>query len=72
METGRESLGLVAERNDAVLIGMDYPYDGPEPPLRGLRLVRALPALRRSAFATIEGGLLALDYLEDRDDVDQE
>jgi hypothetical protein len=69
VETGRESLRFVAERDDMVLLGMDYPLAGVEQ-LAGWDLVRALPALRADALATIEGAALGLTYLARRTDVD--
>jgi len=70
-ETGRESLDLIDERDDVLLLSMNYPYRGPLA-LKGFALLTALPTLRRMAFETLEGGLLALSYFSQRGDVDQE
>jgi hypothetical protein len=69
LETGRESLDLVDERSDLLLLSMNYPYEGPEA-LWGLNLVRGLPALRRTAAATLDASRLALAYLAGRADTD--
>ncbi|MFQ5882740.1 MAG: alpha/beta hydrolase [Candidatus Methylomirabilales bacterium] len=70
-ETGRESLDFIDERDDVLLLSMNYPYRGPLA-LQGFGLLRALPTLRRMAFETLEGSLLALSYFSQRADVDQE
>lgn len=65
--TGREALDLVEERDDVVVMSMNYPYEGErriEP--------TGLQKLRRTAFAALDGGVLAVDYLSARDDVDDD
>ena len=71
VETGRESLDLIDDRDDLLLVSMNYPRRE-ELALSGLGLVLAPYVLRRMAFDSLEGGLLALDYLSRRSDVDQE
>lgn len=70
-ETGRESLDLIDERDDLLLLSMNYPHQG-SLTLKGFGLLRAIPALRRMASGTLEGGFFALDYFSDHPDVDQE
>ena len=70
VETGRESLNLIDDRDDLLLVSMNYPRRE-ELALSGLGLVLAPYVLRRMAFDSLEGGLLALDYLSRRTDVDQ-
>ncbi|MBI4382286.1 MAG: alpha/beta hydrolase [candidate division NC10 bacterium] len=70
VETGRESLDLIDDRDDLVLVSMNYPRRE-ELALSGLGLVLAPYVLRRMAFDSLEGGRLALDYLSRRTDVDQ-
>lgn len=70
-ETGRESLDLIDERDDVLLLSMNYPHQGPLT-LKGFGLLRSLPAMRRMAAGTLEGGFFALDYFSERPDVDQE
>lgn len=70
VETGRESLDLIDDRDDLLLVSMNYPRRE-EMALSGLGLVLAPYVLRRMAFESLEGGVLALDYLSRRADVDQ-
>lgn len=69
IETGRESLVYIAERDDMVLLGMDYPFRGAEQ-LRGWDLVSELPELRETAFEALEGAALGVTYLSRRAGVD--
>jgi len=71
VETGRDSLDLIDDRDDLILVSMNYPH-GEAMALTGFGLLRAPFALRRMASETIEGGVLAIDYLSKRPDVDQE
>src|SRR3990172_550894 len=71
VETGRDSLDLIDDRDDLLLLSMNYPRRE-ELALSGLGLVLAPYVLRRMAFDSLEGGVLALDYLSKRTDVDQE
>jgi len=71
VETGRESLDLIDDRDDLLLVSMNYPRRE-ELALSGFGLVLAPYVLRRMAFESLEGGVLALDYLSRRTDVDQE
>ena len=70
LETGRESLDLIDDRDDLLLVSMNYPRRE-ELALSGFGLVLAPYMLRRMAFDSLEGGILALDYLSRRSDVDQ-
>jgi fermentation-respiration switch protein FrsA (DUF1100 family) len=70
VETGRESLDLIDDRDDLILFSMNYP-GGNDLRLSGASLLMAPFALRRIASETLEGGILALDYLSRRKDVDQ-
>ncbi len=71
IETGRESLDLIDNRDDLLLLSMNYP-GGHDLRLSGFSLLTAPFALRRIAFDALEGGVLALDYLSKRTDVDQD
>jgi fermentation-respiration switch protein FrsA (DUF1100 family) len=71
METGRESLDLIDDRDDLLLVSMNYPRRE-SLSLDGFGLLVAPYVLRRMAFESLEGGVLALDYLSMRADVDQE
>ncbi|MGH7410138.1 MAG: hypothetical protein ACREJ6_03620, partial [Candidatus Methylomirabilis sp.] len=71
VETGRDSLDLIDDRDDLVLLSMNYPR-AEAMGLTGLGLLLAPMALRRMASETLEGGVVAIDYLSKRPDVDQE
>jgi len=71
VETGRESLDLIDDRDDLVLLSMNYP-GGNDLRLSGPSLLMAPFTLRRIASETLEGGILALDYLSRRPDIDQD
>jgi hypothetical protein len=71
IETGRESLDLIDDRDDLLLLSMNYPGSH-HLRLSGLGLLMAPFTLRRIASDTLEGGVLALDYLSRRPDVDQD
>ncbi len=71
IETGRESLDLIDDRDDLLLLSMNYP-GGTDLRLSGGGLLAAPFTLRRIASETLEGGVLALDYLSRRPDVDQD
>jgi len=70
IETGRESLDLIDDRDDLLLVSMNYPRRETLS-LDGFGLLLAPYVLRRMAFESLEGGVLALDYLSRRTDVDQ-
>lgn len=70
-ETGKAALDLLDDRNDLFLLSMDYPFQGSKD-FKGLGSLRALPALRRMGFDTVDAGALALDYLSQHPAVDRE
>jgi fermentation-respiration switch protein FrsA (DUF1100 family) len=70
-ETGKAALDLLDERDDLLLLGMDYPFHGPKD-LDGLGYLWAAPALRRMGRDTVHAGGLALEYLSRHPVVDRE
>jgi hypothetical protein len=70
-ETGKSALDLIDEREDLVLVSMDYPFTGSKH-LGGARLLKALPRLRRMGFGTLEAGSVALGHLSREPAVDRE
>jgi len=70
-ETGRQALDFLDERDDVILLSMDYPYEGPSE-FKGFNLFRAVPSLRRMGLATVEAGSLALDYFWEQPQVDRD
>jgi len=74
LETGAwvvDLIGGVEEVNDTVIMAMNYPYKG-EISLEGIQLLATLLKFRRAIFETVVGGLLMVDYLSQRGDVDPE
>ena len=66
-KTGRRMLELIPERPDVVLVAMQYPYESP----RGLLAhLRAPWDLRRAAFRTVAGGMLAVSFLQQDEALD--
>lgn len=59
--TGRKVLDLVPERDDVVLVAPLYPYETPKTLAARLRWPYDV---RRAAFRTVAGGLLAVTHLE--------
>jgi hypothetical protein len=60
-ETGATILDLVPDRDDVVLVAPQYPYERP----RGVWAHLSWPhSLRRAAFRTVAGGMLAVSHLE--------
>ena len=68
-KTGRDAVGLIPGTQGAVVAAMSYPYHGPHR-VKGLAVVRHVPAIRRAIFDTPPAVLVALDYLLARPDVD--
>ena len=68
-KTGRDAVGLIPETQGAVVAAMSYPYHGPHR-VKGLAVLRHVPAIRRAIFDTPPAVLVALDYLLARPDVD--
>lgn len=62
LETREKLLSLLSERADQVLVAVQYPYDKPE----GIfDYIRSPYEVRRAAFRTVAGGMLALSFLEE-------
>lgn len=66
-KTGERILQLVPERPDVVLVSVQYPYDSPEGAMEHLRWPYDI---RRAAFRSVAGGMLALDFLESDEGLD--
>ena len=67
--TGRDAVRLIPETRGAVVVAMSYPYHG-EHRLRGLELIRQVPAIRRAVLGTPPAVMLAVDYLASLPGVD--
>ena len=66
-ETGRRILDLVPDRSDLVLVAPQYPYSEPEGPLEHLRWPYDV---RRAAYRSVAGGLLAVSWLQREERLD--
>lgn len=61
-KTGKKVLGLIPERDDLVLISVQYPYERP----RKIGQYLTYPYdLRQVGFRTVGGGMLAVSYLNE-------
>ncbi len=69
VRTGRLAAELITPDSPYVILGLDYPWDGPTQPTWWQFLVRVL-AVRRAMLLTPSAVMLAVDYLETRSDVD--
>lgn len=67
--TGRMAAELVNPASPYVILGLDYPWDGPTQLTWWQFLVRVL-AVRRSMLLTPSAVMLAVDYLETRSECD--
>ena len=70
--TGSDAVDLFGDVGQRAVIGVDYPYDGPEK-VRGVsQSLSAIPAARRGFLDTVPGVSLVIDWLEDQPWVDPE
>lgn len=69
VETGRSAAELITPTEPYVVLGLDYPWDGPTH-LSSLQLVVRILKIRRAMFLTPSAVLLAVDYLQRRPEVD--
>jgi hypothetical protein len=67
--TGREAVRLIPATRGTVVAALNYPYHG-EHRVKGLEVVRYVPAIRTAILDTPPAVMLALDYLTARPDVD--
>ena len=68
--TGSDAVDLFGDVGQRAVIGVDYPYDGPEK-VRGMsQSLRAIPAARRAFLDTVPGVSLVIDWLEGQPWVD--
>ncbi len=69
VRTGRMAAELFTPESPYVILGLDYPWDGPISPTWWQFLVRVL-AVRKAMLLTPSAVMLGIDYLETRSDVD--
>lgn len=70
--TGSDAVDLFGDVGQRAVVGIDYPYDGPEK-VRGLsQSLGAIPAARRAFLDTVPGVSLLLDWLVEQPWADPE
>ncbi len=69
--TGADAATLIGDTHGTVVAALDYPYRG-DTRLKGLEVVRHVPAIRGALLDTPPALMIALDYLLARPDVDPE
>lgn len=68
--TGSDAVDLFGDVGQRAVVGVDYPYDGPEK-VRGVsQSLGAIPAARRGFLDTVPAVSLVIDWLEDQPWVD--
>lgn len=68
--TGSDAVDLFGDVGARAVVGIDYPYDGPEK-VRGVRqTLGAIPPARRAFLDTVPGVSLVIDWLEGQPWVD--
>lgn len=70
-ESGRQVIEYLGDTGDWMILALDYPYRGATEDLSHWGFVSILPEARQAMLDTVPAGMLALDYLYRRDDVDR-
>ncbi len=70
VRTGRMAAELIEPDSPYVILGLDYPWDGPTR-LTAWQFLTRLFAIRRAMLLTPSATMLGIDYLESRPDVDR-
>lgn len=70
--TGSEAVDLFGDIGDRVIVGVEYPYDGPETVRGFTEIVSAIPPMRQAMLDTVPAVSLALDWLLTQPWVDPE
>jgi len=68
---GREVIDYLGDTGGWMILALDYPYRGATDDMSHWEFVSILPGARRAMLDTVPAGMLALDYLYRRDDVDR-
>ncbi|UCG50730.1 MAG: alpha/beta hydrolase [Candidatus Latescibacterota bacterium] len=71
LRTGKKSLEFVKDPGNVILFALDYPYEGKVSKLGWWEFIVRLPAMRRAVLNTVPAVMLGVDYLCQRNDVDQ-
>ena len=68
--TGSDAVDLFGDVGEHIVVGVDYPYDGPEK-VRGIaQILRTIPSARRAMIDTVPAVSLVLDWLLEQPWVD--
>jgi dienelactone hydrolase len=70
LRTGKHVLDYIGEMENAILLALDYPYEGKKSKMGVGEFLSNLPSMRQAVMNTVPAVLLAIDYLIARDDVD--
>ena len=68
---GRAVIDYLGDTDGWMILALDYPYRGATEDLSHWEFVSILPEARQAMLDTVPAGMLALDYLYSRDDVDR-
>lgn len=68
--TGRDAVDLFGDAGERVIVGIDYPYDGPEKVKGIVATARAIPLARRAILDTVPAVSLVIDWLQQQPWVD--
>jgi dienelactone hydrolase len=72
VRTGRRTVDYLGDTGDWSVLALDYPYRGPKSGLSRWQFTAALPEMRRAVLDTVPAGMMAVDYLIQRPDVDSD
>jgi dienelactone hydrolase len=70
--TGKDAVDLFGDVGDRAIIGMDYPYDGPEKVRGFINTARTIPLARQAILDTVPAMSLVLDWLMQQEWVDSD
>ena len=72
VRTGRRTVEYLGDTGDWLVVALDYPYRGKKSGLSRVEFLASVPAMRRAVLDTVPAGMLVLDYLSRRGDVDRD
>ena len=67
---GREVIDYLGDTKNWMILALDYPYRGPSDDLSHWQFLSIVPQARRALLDTVPAGMMVVDYLYDRGDVD--
>lgn len=69
--TGSDAVELFGDVGDKAIVGVEYPYNGPEKLKSMIAIAKAIPLVRQAILDTTPAVLLILDWLADQPWVDK-